>query len=85
MVEKTDKMRILLTGCAGFIGSNISKRLLKDDHYVIGIDNFSFGDRRNISEGLYLLTMDFNDIDNRILNDFDILIHCATSNIIYSM
>ena len=33
-------MRILVTGCAGFIGSNITERLLKDGHYVTGIDNF---------------------------------------------
>jgi UDP-glucose 4-epimerase len=33
-------MKILVTGCAGFIGSNISERLLKLGHEVIGVDNF---------------------------------------------
>lgn len=39
-------MRILLTGCAGFIGSHLTERLLTEGHEVIGIDNFDpFYDR----------------------------------------
>ena len=33
-------MNILLTGCAGFIGSHTLERLLSDGHIVIGVDNF---------------------------------------------
>lgn len=33
-------MRIILTGCAGFIGSHTLDRLLSDEHEVIGVDNF---------------------------------------------
>lgn len=36
-------MRYFITGCAGFIGSNLTDRLLKDGHEVIGYDNFSTG------------------------------------------
>lgn len=36
-------MRYLVTGCAGFIGSSLTDRLLKDGHEVIGFDNFSTG------------------------------------------
>ncbi len=36
-------MRYLVTGCAGFIGSNLTDRLLQTGHTVIGIDNFSTG------------------------------------------
>lgn len=36
-------MRHLVTGCAGFIGSSLTDRLLQDGHEVIGIDNFSTG------------------------------------------
>ncbi len=32
-------MNLLLTGCAGFIGSHLSERLLKDGHTIYGIDN----------------------------------------------
>ena len=39
-------MKILLTGCAGFIGSHTLDRLLADGHHVIGVDNFDpFYDR----------------------------------------
>lgn len=33
-------MKILVTGCAGFIGSHVVERLLKDDHEVLGVDDF---------------------------------------------
>ena len=33
--------RILLTGCAGFIGYHLAKRLLSDSYIVIGIDNMN--------------------------------------------
>lgn len=36
-------MRYFVTGCAGFIGSNLVDRLLHDGHEVIGYDNFSTG------------------------------------------
>lgn len=36
-----DKKKILVTGCAGFIGSQLCDRLVKQGHEVIGIDNFN--------------------------------------------
>ena len=33
-------MKILITGCAGFIGYHLSKKLLKDNYSLLGIDNF---------------------------------------------
>ncbi len=36
-------MRCFVTGCAGFIGSNLVDRLLQDGHSVVGYDNFSTG------------------------------------------
>ena len=40
-------MRILVTGGAGFVGTNLIKRLLKDGHEVISVDNYSTGFRKN--------------------------------------
>ena len=43
-------MRILITGGAGFLGSHLSKRLLKEGHEVICMDNFFTGHKRNIQD-----------------------------------
>lgn len=40
----------LVTGCAGFIGSNLVEALLKLDQVVVGLDNFATGHRRNLDE-----------------------------------
>jgi UDP-glucuronate decarboxylase len=42
-------MRILVTGGAGFIGSHLVDRLIRDQHDVICLDNFYTGTKRNIS------------------------------------
>ena len=42
-LQETGKMRIFVTGAAGFIGSNLVDRLLDDGHDVTGFDNFSTG------------------------------------------
>jgi UDP-glucose 4-epimerase len=42
----------LVTGCAGFIGSNLVDRLLADGFNVVGIDNFSTGQRPFLSKAL---------------------------------
>jgi UDP-N-acetylglucosamine 4-epimerase len=40
----------LITGCAGFIGSNLLEHLLKLDQTVVGLDNFSTGKQKNLDE-----------------------------------
>jgi len=42
------KKRILLTGGAGFLGSHLCERLLKEGNEVICVDNFYTGNKRNI-------------------------------------
>ncbi|MBN1378911.1 MAG: Vi polysaccharide biosynthesis UDP-N-acetylglucosaminuronic acid C-4 epimerase TviC, partial [Gammaproteobacteria bacterium] len=46
----------LITGVAGFIGSNLLEHLLKLDQCVIGLDNFATGYQRNLDEVQTLVT-----------------------------
>lgn len=46
------KKRILISGGAGFIGSHLTKRLLKEGHEVIVVDNFSTGSKDNLLDVL---------------------------------
>ena len=43
-------MKILLTGAAGFLGSHISKKLIDNNHEVIGLDDLSTGSVKNIEQ-----------------------------------
>ena len=60
--------KFIVTGCAGFIGSTLVDRLLADGHQVIGIDNFSTGQRRFLDGALAhsnfrLIEIDLLDLD----------------------
>jgi len=43
-------MKVLLTGCAGFIGINLTSRLLNEGYEVIGVDNFITSSPENIKQ-----------------------------------
>jgi len=46
----------LITGVAGFIGSNLLEHLLKLNQTIVGLDNFSTGYQRNLDEVEGLVT-----------------------------
>lgn len=48
LLETSNKW--LITGCAGFIGSNLLETLLKANQQVVGLDNFATGYQRNLDE-----------------------------------
>jgi len=74
---------IIVTGAAGFVGSNICRALRENGLDVLGIDDLSFGDIRNLPEGLNCHRIRFQQFTSFDRNS--ILVHCATSNIIYGM
>ena len=43
-------MRVLITGAAGFIGSQITRRLARDGHEILAVDNLSFGRESSLPE-----------------------------------
>jgi len=45
-------MKFVITGCAGFIGSSLTDKLLSMGHEVVGVDNFSSGQRRFLETAL---------------------------------
>jgi UDP-glucose 4-epimerase len=79
-------VKYVITGCAGFIGSNLTDRLLGGGHQVIGIDNFSTGQRNFISGALEhpnfrLLELDLLDLDSlkHAFKDADVVFHLAAN------
>jgi UDP-glucuronate decarboxylase len=71
--------RILVTGGAGFIGSHLCERLLRDDHEVLCLDNFFTGTRRNIEHliGSARFEMIRHDITQPILLEVDWIFNLA--------
>ncbi len=83
-ISKIADKRILVTGVAGFIGSNLADRLLELGAEVIGIDNFFNGRLENIEEALNNKKFQFHKGDIRdfnflfeIFEDIDIIFHEA--------
>jgi len=70
-------MNVLVTGGAGFIGTNLIIRLLKDGHNVVSLDNYETGFRSNHISGVKYLEADVNDISKAVYGTFDIVFHLA--------
>jgi UDP-glucuronate decarboxylase len=72
-------MRSLVTGGAGFIGSHLCERLLKDGHEVICLDNFFTGNKRNIAHLLDDRRFELirHDVTNPILLEVDRVFNLA--------
>lgn len=69
-------MKILVTGGAGFVGTNLIKRLLKDGHEVQSLDNYSTGLKSNEVDGCRYWSGDIQNVWT-MDNDFDVVFHMA--------
>ena len=68
-------MRILVTGGAGFIGTNLIKRLVSQGYKVTSYDNYTTGKKEN-----HIIGCDYYDVDITTCTfevDFDIVFHMA--------
>jgi len=68
-------LSILVTGGAGFIGSNLIKRLIKEDYSIVSLDNYSTGSINNHITGVEYITGDTKDISSLINFVPDIIFH----------
>jgi len=67
--KKLTNRKILITGGAGFIGSNLCEYFLSNDHEVVCLDDFSTGHRYNIEEFLDNPRFKLIEGDIRVLAD----------------
>jgi UDP-glucose 4-epimerase len=79
-------LRAFVTGCAGFIGSNLTDRLLGEGHEVIGYDNFSTGQEEFLeparaSSCFRLIRGDTLDLDGmrRAMMGAELVFHLAAN------
>ena len=63
-------MKYLITGAAGFLGTNLSLRLLQDGHQVIGLDNCHSGSKSNIA--LLEKNSRFTFVEHDVVKPYDI-------------
>ncbi len=82
--QKISNKRVLVTGSAGFIGSNLVEDLLKNDNFVVGLDNFSTGYKHNIdpflgNEKFLFIEGDIRDLNTclKACENIDIVLHQA--------
>ena len=68
-LNKEHKMKILITGAAGFIGANLCEYMLEKGHTVVGFDNFATGHAHNL-KAFKKLNANFSFIEGDI-RDFE--------------
>ncbi len=65
-------MKVLITGAAGFLGSNLVRKFLQEKHQIIGLDNLSSGSLANLKEFKNNRNFVFVEGDVREELDFDV-------------
>ncbi len=74
--------RVLITGAAGFLGSHLCDRFLKEGYYVIGMDNLITGNLENIEHLFKLQNFEFchHDVSNfvHVAGELDYILHFAS-------
>lgn len=76
------KKKVLITGAAGFLGSHLCDRFIREGFHVIGMDNLITGDMRNIEHLMPLEDFEFyhHDVSNyvHISGDLHYILHFAS-------
>jgi len=69
--------KCLVTGGAGFVGTNLIKRLLKDEYEVVSFDNYSTGFKDNRLKGCTYFDVDITEKFDDWKEKFDVIFHMA--------
>lgn len=76
------RKRILITGAAGFLGSHLCDKFIKENYHVIGMDNLITGDLKNIEHLFKLENFEFYNCDVskfvHIPGNLDYILHFAS-------
>lgn len=72
-------MKILVTGGAGFVGSNLIKKLVSDEHRVVSLDDYSTGTKGNHIDGVKYIEGDIETIEY-LAGDYDLCFHIAAQS-----
>ncbi len=78
-------MKVLVAGGAGFVGTNLIKRLLKDGHEVVSVDNYSTGLLSNHQDGCEYIKVDLSDSSHKHLAWSQEKFQLKTPDVIYHM
>ena len=72
-------MKVLITGVAGFIGSKVAKRFIDEGHKVIGVDDLSRGNIKNIPAEVDFYNFDLVQTSklSNLPNDCKVILHLA--------
>jgi len=74
--------KVLITGAAGFLGSHLCDRFLKEGYFVIGMDNYITGDKKNLAHLKDEPNFDFIEHDVtkfvKIDGELDYILHFAS-------
>jgi dTDP-glucose 4,6-dehydratase len=77
-----NRKRVLITGAAGFLGSHLCDRFIKEDYHVIGMDNLITGDMKNIEHLFKLEQFEFynHDVSKfvHVPGNLDYILHFAS-------
>ncbi|MFN0255656.1 UDP-glucuronic acid decarboxylase family protein [Pedobacter ureilyticus] len=81
-MERKERKRVLITGAAGFLGSHLCDRFIRENYHVIAMDNLITGDLANIEHLFKLENFEFynHDVSKfvHVPGELDYILHFAS-------
>lgn len=71
------KKKIIVTGCCGYVGTELCKLLIKNDYEVLGIDTCWYGNSLKENNNFKLLKLDIRNIEDISFLGYEAVVHLA--------